>query len=360
MARGLSKNMHHPRPVILEEFQDEEGAPVDYYIITVSLGTTVLESLFLEGRRCLIRLNKSISLSYQNGKQMAEMQIAVWCKLSGITPRRMCGFVGKAVWEDSQHTCWWQLLILIFMLGNWRMSLVGGREMQRTPLSQAFPDFWEFFQNPMPQFSIWIRPGEMAFNLEKSECPPPMMKRRKRLGGVPIVWTCLQAVDLGHFWTVRRQKQPVLPAAPVYAALQNVGHHLWMTFFYLDMEEHQKLQKLITWWKDEGRNCTWFQKLSAVCVIWGMLTVMCCTGRMADQAGICRSNIESFHLERLAVRVVLGCLAVKQGQHELKACLKETDKQKYKLQAKWNFVAATKCTSTNIPHLKPPVKTSYW
>ena len=51
--------------------------------------------------------------------------------------------------------------------------LVGGQEMQQTPLPKMSRIVGSVFQNPRTQFFHLDTTGEMAFNLENQKCPPP-------------------------------------------------------------------------------------------------------------------------------------------------------------------------------------------
>ena len=63
--------------------------------------------------------------------------------------------------------------------------LVGGQEMQQTPLSQTSRIVGSVFQNPRTQFFHLDTTGEMAFNLENQNVP----RRRSSLWmSLLLIW----------------------------------------------------------------------------------------------------------------------------------------------------------------------------
>lgn len=127
--------------------------------------------------------------------------------------------------------------------------LVGGQEMQQTPLSQTSRIVGSVFQNPRTQFFHLDTTGEMAFNLENQNVPRPQMK--KRLEEVSYRLNLQELMDRNIFELSGGEKQQIA-CGSVYAALPSVIV-MDEPSSNLDMESIRKLQKLIRMMKDEGR-----------------------------------------------------------------------------------------------------------
>lgn len=127
--------------------------------------------------------------------------------------------------------------------------LVGGQEMQQTPLSQTSRIVGSVFQNPRTQFFHLDTTGEMAFNLENQNVPRPQMK--KRLEEVSYRLNLQELMDRNIFELSGGEKQQIA-CGSVYAALPSVIV-MDEPSSNLDMESIRKLQKLIRMMKDEGK-----------------------------------------------------------------------------------------------------------
>lgn len=132
--------------------------------------TAVLESLFLrKGGDVLIKLNH-VSFSYQNG-EANEMQVL--SDVSFQASRGECVVLcGKSGCGKTTMLRLVNGLIPHFYAGKLEGNvLVGGQEMQQTPLSQTSRIVGSVFQNPRTQFFHLDTTGEMAFNLENRISP---------------------------------------------------------------------------------------------------------------------------------------------------------------------------------------------
>ena len=124
----------------------------------------------------MIKLNH-VSFSYQNG-EANEMQVL--SDVSFQASRGECVVLcGKSGCGKTTMLRLVNGLIPHFYAGKLEGNvLVGGQEMQQTPLSQTSRIVGSVFQNPRTQFFHLDTTGEMAFNLENQNVPRPQMKKR--------------------------------------------------------------------------------------------------------------------------------------------------------------------------------------
>lgn len=106
--------------------------------------------------------------------------------------------------------------------------LVGGQEMQQTPLSQTSRIVGSVFQNPRTQFFHLDTTGEMAFNLENQNVPRPQMK--KRLEEVSYRLNLQELMDRNIFERQRRES-----ADRLWLRLCGftVGSSVWMSLLLI-------------------------------------------------------------------------------------------------------------------------------
>ena len=195
----------------------------------------------------MIKLNH-VSFSYQNG-EANEMQV-----LSDVSFQASCGecvvLCGKSGCGKTTMLRLVNGLIPHFYAGKLEGNvLVGGQEMQQTPLSQTSRIVGSVFQNPRTQFFHLDTTGEMAFNLENQNVPRPQMK--KRLEEVSYRLNLQELMDRNIFELSGGEKQQIA-CGSVYAALPSVIV-MDEPSSNLDMESIRKLQKLIRMMKDEGK-----------------------------------------------------------------------------------------------------------
>ena len=195
----------------------------------------------------MIKLNH-VSFSYQNG-EANEMQVL--SDVSFQASRGECVVLcGKSGCGKTTMLRLVNGLIPHFYAGKLEGNvLVGGQEMQQTPLPQTSRIVGSVFQNPRTQFFHLDTTGEMAFNLENQNVPRPQMK--KRLEEVSYRLNLQELMDRNIFELSGGEKQQIA-CGSVYAALPPVIV-MDEPSSNLDMESIRKLQKLIRMMKDEGK-----------------------------------------------------------------------------------------------------------
>lgn len=195
----------------------------------------------------MIKLNH-VSFSYQNG-EANEMQVL--SDVSFQASRGECVVLcGKSGCGKTTMLRLVNGLIPHFYAGKLEGNvLVGGQEMQQTPLPQTSRIVGSVFQNPRTQFFHLDTTGEMAFNLENQNVPRPQMK--KRLEEVSYRLNLQELMDRNIFELSGGEKQQIA-CGSVYAALPSVIV-MDEPSSNLDMESIRKLQKLIRMMKDEGK-----------------------------------------------------------------------------------------------------------
>ena len=124
----------------------------------------------------MIKLNH-VSFSYQNG-EANEMQVL--SDVSFQASRGECVVLcGKSGCGKTTMLRLVNGLIPHFYAGKLEGNvLVGGQEMQQTPLSQTSRIVGSVFQNPRTQFFHLDTTGEMAFNMENLNIPHDKMVER--------------------------------------------------------------------------------------------------------------------------------------------------------------------------------------
>ena len=169
----------------------------------------------------MIKLNH-VSFSYQNG-EANEMQVL--SDVSFQASRGECVVLcGKSGCGKTTMLRLVNGLIPHFYAGKLEGNvLVGGQEMQQTPLSQTSRIVGSVFQNPRTQFFHLDTTGEMAFNLENQNVPRPQMK--KRLEEVSYRLNLQELMDRNIFELSGGEKQQI--------ACGSVRSSLWMSLLLI-------------------------------------------------------------------------------------------------------------------------------
>ena len=271
----------------------------------------------------MIKLNH-VSFSYQNG-EANEMQVL--SDVSFQASRGECVVLcGKSGCGKTTMLRLVNGLIPHFYAGKLEGNvLVGGQEMQQTPLPQTSRIVGSVFQNPRTQFFHLDTTGEMAFNLENQNLPRPQMK--KRLEEVSYRLNLQELMDRNIFELSGGEKQQIA-CGSVYAALPSVIV-MDEPSSNLDMESIRKLQKLIRMMKDEGR------------------TVLISEHRLWYLEAAAGLSLEK--------RKALGLRAVKQEQlYELRPDMGLIKQKSTGLEIDWLQFSRQMRQVLNVPHLEIP------
>ena len=292
----------------------------------------------------MIKLNH-VSFSYQNG-EANEMQVL--SDVSFQASRGECVVLcGKSGCGKTTMLRLVNGLIPHFYAGKLEGNvLVGGQEMQQTPLPQTSRIVGSVFQNPRTQFFHLDTTGEMAFNLENQNLPRPQMK--KRLEEVSYRLNLQELMDRNIFELSGGEKQQIA-CGSVYAALPSVIV-MDEPSSNLDMESIRKLQKLIRMMKDEGRTVLisehrlWY--LEGIADRYVLLE----EGRIRQE--FTPEAAAGLSLEK---RKALGLRAVKQEQlYELRPDMGLIKQKSTGLEIDWLQFSRQMRQVLNVPHLEIP------
>lgn len=196
----------------------------------------------------MIKLNH-VSFAYQTGA-MSEAS-RVLCDISFQASQGECVVLcGKSGCGKTTMLRLVNGLAPHFYAGKLEGSvLVGGLDVQQTPLSQMSRVVGSVFQNPRTQFFHLDTTGEMAFNLENQNVPRPQMQ--ERLEEVVYRLNLQELMDRNIFELSGGEKQQIA-CGSVYASLPQIIV-MDEPSSNLDMESIRKLQKLIRIMKEEGK-----------------------------------------------------------------------------------------------------------
>lgn len=195
----------------------------------------------------MVELNQ-VSFAYQTGETK---ETQVLCDVS------FRAFPGECVVLCGKSGCGKTTLLRLvnglvphFYAGKLEGSaLVGGLNVQQTPLPQMARVVGSVFQNPRAQFFHLDTTGEMAFQLENQNMPQRQMQ--ERLKEVAYRLNLQELMDRNIFELSGGEKQQIA-CGSVYAALPQVIV-MDEPSSNLDMESIRKLQKLIRIMKEEGK-----------------------------------------------------------------------------------------------------------
>ncbi|MDO4333079.1 MAG: energy-coupling factor transporter ATPase [Eubacteriales bacterium] len=195
----------------------------------------------------MIELNQ-VSFAYQTG-EAGETQVL--CDVN------FQAFPGECVVLCGKSGCGKTTLLRLvnglvphFYVGKLEGSaLVGGLNVQQTPLSRMARVVGSVFQNPRAQFFHLDTTGEMAFQLENQNMPRAQMQ--ERLEEVAHRLNLQELMDRNIFELSGGEKQQIA-CGSVYASLPQIIV-MDEPSSNLDMESIRKLQKLIRIMKEEGK-----------------------------------------------------------------------------------------------------------